>query len=173
MPVIPCAPQTPVFGIVTFSVSEFLATYPEFTGFATGTAPDQTSPILSQNFSIAEIFLNNSCCSRVRDANRRLLLLYLLTAHITYLGQGTNDGAGNVNPPPGIVGRVNTATEGQVSVGSEYNAPPSDTMAYFVQSKYGSLYWTLTANYRTFIYVPAPSDCGPSFPIVGGGCDGC
>lgn len=168
MPVIPCAPSAPVFGIVTFSVADFLAAYPEFTGLATGGPPPTVSPVLTMNFNIAELFLNNSCCSRVKDANKRELLLNLLVAHITYLNQGTNDGAGNVNPPPGVVGRIATATEGQVTVGAEWSAPPSDTQAYFIQSKYGALYWTLTAVYRTFVYVPAPDapwgpwggDCG-------------
>jgi hypothetical protein len=166
MPVIPCAPSTPVLGIAQFSAAEFVAAYPEFAGFGVGGPPPTSAPIPAQNFTTATLLLANSCGSRVVDANQRLSLLYLLTAHITFMMNGTNDGAGNVTPAPGIVGRINTATEGAVSVGSEFAAPPNATQAYFIQSRYGALYWTLTARYRTAIWI-APARGG-----YGGGC-GC
>lgn len=176
MPVVPCATVSPVFGLVSFEPNAFVLLYPEFAGFVTDTTPPGVSSVLSQNFTLATMFLNNTCGSRVQDANQREQLLDLLVAHITFMNQGSNDGAGTTVPPPGIVGRVNTATEGAVSVGAEISAPPSASMAYFAQSKYGFLYWTLTAKYRTFIYVP-PCD-GPQYgplgygPGWGGGC-GC
>ncbi len=160
MSVIPCAPSTPVLGIVTFTPAEFVAAYPEFTGI--------TNAAMTQNFSIAQLLLNNSCGSRVRDANNRQTLLFLLVAHLTLLSSGSNDGAGNVQPPVGIVGRIDTATEGAVSVSAQFDAPPNASLAYFEQTKYGALYWVLTARYRNFMYVAPPSNGG----YYGGGC-GC
>ena len=90
------------------------------------------------------------------DANQRQFLLYLLTAHIAAIAQGTNDGSGNITPPLGIVGRINNASEGDVSVSSEWQAPPNASQAYFTQTKYGAQYWTMTARYRTALFVPAP-----------------
>jgi hypothetical protein len=231
MPVNPCTTVQPVFGVVSYSAAEFLASYPEFTGINSA-APQS----LANDFTGATFLLNNTCCSRVRDANQRMFLLYLLTAHIATIFQGVNDGgvgspaftgvgsiagtvltvtqatqgalavgsalydgpAGtivpgtvisslgtgtggigtynlnvsqtvtsesfivpgvpNVSPPLGIVGRINQAAEGDVSVSSEWAAPPNANQAYFVQTKYGAQYWTMTARYRTAIFVPAPAD---------------
>ena len=156
MPVIPCpspAP-TPTPGVVQFSDTEFVEIYPEFTGISSGA--------VTNNFTGAQYMLNNSCSSRVYDANERLYLLYLLTAHLTFLQNGTNDGAGNVTPPPGIVGRIASATEGAVSVAAEFNVPDSTNNAYLSQTKYGAQFLQATAKYRTMLYVPAPGGvCGP------------
>jgi hypothetical protein len=160
MPVVPCTPVQPVFGIVTFDVDEFLASYPEFTGI---NAAQPTA--LPNDFVGATFLLNNTCCSRVKDANQRLCLLYLLTAHIAAIFQGTNDGAGNVSTPLGIVGRINNAAESDVSVSSEWQAPPNANQAYFVQTKYGAQYWTMTAKYRTALFVAAPT--GAYDPLAG------
>lgn len=236
MPVNPCTTVAPVFGVVSYSAAEFLASYPEFTGI-NNAAPAS----LANDFVGATFLLNNTCCSRVQDANQRMFLLYLLTAHLAAIHQGTNDGgvlapsfagsvsiagsvaavvsvtsgalavgnslydgpsvggglvipgtavilsqstgtpggvgnyvltatlgtvapenmivAGvpNVSPPLGIVGRINNASEGDVSVASEWAAPPNASQAYFIQTKYGAQYWTAVAKYRTAIFVPAPA----------------
>lgn len=167
MAVIPCATSTPVLGIVDFVPAEFVASYPEFTGFL-------ANACLPTNFSFAELLLNNTCSSRVRDANNRQTLLYLLVAHLTFLSNGTNDGGSPpiIAPPPGIVGRIDSATEGAVSVSAQFEAPPNANQAYFIQTKYGSLYWTLTARYRTAIYIAAPQSCGPWGGPPAGSC-GC
>jgi hypothetical protein len=129
--------------------------YPEFTGINTA-----MPAALTNNFATAQLLLNNSCGSRVRDANQRLLLLYVIVAHLTLLLQGSNDGAGNVQPPVGLVGRIASAAEGAVNVASEFDAPPNASLAYFAQTKYGVLYWTATARFRTFVYM-TPDSCGP------------
>ncbi len=242
MPVNPCpspAPQ-PVFGVVTYSAVEFLAAYPEFTGIN-----NATPQALANDFVGATFLLNNTCQSRVQDANQRMFLLYLLTAHLATIHQGLNDGgvlapaftgvgsitttvltvtqatqgalavgaslydgpAGtiipgtviaslgsgtgglgtynlnvsqtvlsesfivpgvpNVAPPLGIVGRINQAAEGDVSVSSEWQAPPNANQAYFVQTKYGADYWTFTARYRLGLFVAAPP--GAYNPLAGYG----
>ncbi len=241
MPVNPCAPVQPTYGIVEFSAAEFLASYPEFTGI------NNASPTsLANDFVGATFLLNNTCCSRVQDANQRLYLLYLLTAHIATIFQGTNDagigspvfsgvgsiagtvltvtaanqgalavgqslydtpagpivpgtviaslgtgtggigtynlnvsqtvasesflvpGVPNISPPLGIVGRINNAAEGDVSVSSEWSAPPNASQAYFVQTKYGAQYWTMTARYRTAQFIPAPASAYNPLPGLGG-----
>lgn len=164
MPVIPCTSTPPVFGVVQFDPAAFIVAYPEFTAIPSGA--------LTRNFGIATLLLDNSCHSRVRDANKRETLLSILVAHVTTIENGTNDGAGNVQPPLGLVGRINSATEGAVTVASEFNAPPSASQAYFLQTKYGALYWATTARYRTFVYVPAPDSCDTG-PLGWGGNRGC
>lgn len=159
MPVTPCTSTPPVHGVVTFDPAAFKVDYPEFEGIDAG--------VLGRNFTRATLQLNNSCGSLVCDANVRELMLELLVAHITMLNQGTNDGAGNVNPAQGVVGRVASATEGSVSVAAEYDAPPNANQAYYIQTKYGAEFWTATARFRTMRYV-LPQDNGPIGPIFRG-----
>lgn len=157
MPVVPCpvpAPQ-PVHGIVQFDAAEFAAAWPDFVGLCDG----QTAGA----FSLATLILNNSCDSAVCDANQRMALLYMLTAHITFLAYGTNDGMGNVVPPPGVVGRIASASEGSISVQTAYSTEVSQSEAWFIQSKYGAMFWQVTSPFRTMHYIGAP-DSGPNGP---------
>lgn len=165
MPVVPCPtprPQ-PVLGIVVFDGPEFVALYPEFTGLTNG--------VMQNAFNDAQFLLSNSCCSAVRDANQRLILLYKLTAHVLFLGTGTNDGAGNTTTPQGIVGRIDSAAEGSVSVSAQYNAIVGESEAFFIQSPYGASFWQMTASYRTALYIgpPAFGPNGPGLDVFLGG----
>ena len=157
MPVVPCpSPCPPITpGVVQFSAAEFVAQYPEFTGL--------TNAAMLRGFNDAQFLLDNSCGSMVQDANLRLILLYTLTAHCCLIDAGTNDGAGNVTPPQGIVGRIDNASEGSVSVSASYNDEVTQSEAYFIQTKYGAKFWQQTAPYRTMHYVGAPS-IGPNAP---------
>lgn len=141
----PCVSSPPVHGVVIFDPAAFIIFYPEFAGVTAG--------LLTRNFNHAALQLDNSCGSVVRDATKRETLLGMLTAHITLLNNGTNDGAGNVTPPYGVVGRVAQATEGSVSVGVEFNAPPNASQAWLIQTKYGAEYWAATARYRSMRYI--------------------
>lgn len=156
MPIAPCTPSTVTRGIVTFDPTIFKGIFPEFDTVA--------DPALSQNFAWATIMLNNGCCSRVQDAVIREAMLNQLTAHITALNQGVNG-----EPPQGIVGRVNAVAQGSVNVSSEFNAPPNPSQAYFIQTKYGALYWQMTLPWRSMQYQPAPQAlCVGPFTGYGG-----
>lgn len=169
MTIAACPPSTtPIPGVVVFDQAEFLALYPQFS---------TVSAALAGNFALATLQLNNSCCSRVQDANARQTLLYLLTAHITRLINGENGVL-----PAGVVGRINAASEGSVSVSADMGNQQAQA-AYYMQTQYGALFWQSTASYRTFAYVPAPQvnygfpgDLyqygGPGFGGGGPGCCG-
>lgn len=168
MPVVPCTNTPPVIGEVVFDPPTFVALYPEFTGLPNGA--------MVQSFALATLQLVAGCSSRVLDANQRELLLDLLTAHILFLSNGSNDGAGSVTPPPGVVGRVSDATEGSVSVSAQFEGPAA--AQYYLQTKYGAQYWAATARYRTMLYVPGPAigyqgvaNAGPWWG--NGGCGAC
>lgn len=165
MPVAPCPVPCPpvVTGIVIFSPTEFVGLWPEFTGITNGA--------MQNAFNEAIYLCDNSCGSIVHDAQKRLVLLYLLTAHLLFLNVGTNDGQGNVTPPQGIVGRIANATEGSVSVAAEYSSNVTQSEAFFIQTKYGAQFWQLTAQARTFRYAGAPlsGPNGPAYPFGWGG----
>lgn len=165
MSVAPCAPVVVTRGIVVFEPAVFKAQYPAFATIS--------NTVLQTDFDIATLFLNNSCCSVVKDGIVRERLLYMLVAHIAALLQGENG-----KPPSGIVGRVDKASEGTVSVSAAYVNDMSMSEAYFAQTPYGVMFWTATAGYRAFHYVPAPlNGCigrGPGFYGPGyGGPGGC
>lgn len=146
MSVTPCPPNTPIArGVVVFDPTAFKAAYPSFVTLA--------DTVLQQAFALATLQLNNSCSSRVKDATTRELLLGLLVAHIAALTYGENG-----QPPRGIVGHVNHAQEGSVSVGAGVGVMATG-QAYYMQTQYGAMYWQATARYRTMRYIPAPPVC--------------
>lgn len=165
MPVVPCPTPCPpiVKGIVQFLASEFVAAWPQFAGLTNGS--------MAQQFIYATLLLNNSCASAVQDANQRLELLYMLTAHLCILNVGTNDGAGSVSPAQGMVGRIASAGQGSVNVASEYSSSVTQTEAYYIQTQPGALFWEATSGYRIMVYVGAPTvgPNGPGFPWLGDG----
>lgn len=165
MSITPCPPQTPVTtGVVVFDPATFKVAFPSFATVA--------DPALSMAFQLATLQLNNSCGSRVCDAAVRELLLNLLVAHIAALTYGENG-----NPPSGLVGRVNRAQEGSVSVGTDFGTMVYG-QAYYAQTQWGAMYWQSTARFRTMVYIPAPVVCADlgvnGYPYNGyGGNDGC
>lgn len=149
--------------MVVFVPADFIAAFPAF-----ATVP---TPALSMSFALATTQLSNGCGSRVRDANLRETLLNLLTAHVTALKDGQNG-----QPPPGIVGRVDKATEGSVSVSAAMDTSGVYGKDYYAQTQWGLLYWQATARFRAGVYIAAPLTCadmngGLGFgPNGGGGC---
>lgn len=125
---------------VVFLVAEFKTQYPAFT-----TVDDSA---LAFDFDIATLFLTNSCCSVVRNLEKRKKLLYMLTAHVAALLQGENG-----KPPKGVVGRVASATQGSVTATLQYATQMTMSEAYFAQTQYGAMFWMASAKLRTMRYV--------------------
>src|SRR5208282_6034259 len=84
----------------------------------------------------------------VCDANQQTLLLNLLTAHIAQLFAPAKNG----QSPSTLVGRINTASEGSVSVGAEFPATPA--ASWYITTQYGAAYWQLMLPFRTARYLP-------------------
>jgi hypothetical protein len=151
MTVGPCPPDTqPQHGVVVLSLTDWRALYPEFAGLS--------DVQITAAFNGATLHMSNSCRSIVCDAAKREVLLYLLTAHVAFLRFGKNDGAGNVTPAPGVVGRISGAHEGSVSVQVQLDGN-NQTRAWYAQTQYGLEFWDATARYRTFRYVPPVVRC--------------
>lgn len=154
MTIAACPPSTPVTpGVVVFNAAEFRDIYPEFAGAA--------DAALSVNFSLSTLNLSNCCGSVVADPAVRQSLLYLLTAHISLLFTPCT---ANNNQPPGMVGRISSASEGSASVSAEFPTTPES--AWFMQTKYGAQFWQITSVVRTMHYIAPPSQCGgPAGPF--------
>lgn len=125
---------------VVFDPSNFKLIYPSF-----ATVPDV---VLNNYFAEATLYIDNTDNSFVQDIGQRALLLNLLVAHIAALRSGENGQA-----PNGMVGRISSASQGSVSISSEYGSS-SEMGNWFNQTRFGAEFWMLTAKYRTFRYVP-------------------
>lgn len=127
--------------IVVFDPAAFKAAYPEFL-----TVSDARCEAM---FAMAaQAILDNTDNSPVMDLLYRTQLFWLLVAHLLTLFAVGADGSERP------VGRVDSATEGTVSVGFAYELPQGSAMsAWFNQTKYGALYWMMTAQFRSVRYV--------------------
>ena len=126
---------------VVFDPAAFKAAYPEFSA-----VPDAT---LNGYFVRSQLFLANQDFP-VQDEDKRLMLFWLLVAHIAQLSGALNPGG-----IPGPVGRTSSATEGSVSVSLEFNATMG--ASWFTQTSYGASFWAATAYLRSFRYVARPT----------------
>lgn len=124
---------------VVFDPAAFKVAYPEFAAV--------DNAVLQSCFDQATLYLSNSDCSPVQDLTKRQALLWMLTAHIATL-RGYGPGTGRA----GVVGRVSSATEGSVSISTEYGVPGSAT--WFSQTPYGANFWEATLYLRSFRYRP-------------------
>ena len=119
-------------------------------GLTTGTAKWPWWLILV----IAVFWLIWSCGDRPQgmsvfiDIPQRQLLLGLLTAHIAKLFAPING-----VPSPDFVGRLASASEGSVSTSFDFPGVTPNS-AWYMQTKYGAMYWAMTARYRSMRYVP-------------------
>lgn len=130
--------------------------YPEFASL---------SEALAQSyFEEAGLYHANDGTGPVTDETQQKLLMYLVMAHIA-LRYATINGVG----PTPLVGVLNHASEGSVSVGTQLNASPG-SMQWWVQTKYGFDYWAATAQFRTMRYRAGPQRYfGPIYPTGPGG----
>ncbi len=137
---------------VTFDFTEWTTMFPEFAA---------TNPTTAQTwFNRASFLAGNQTCNPLYGVTDMLkTAIYLLTSHIAWLNaprDATGVPASSGQPPPPVVGRINTATEGSVSMGADMgdaNAG-SPSQAWYMQTKYGAEYWAMTACVRTARYVP-------------------
>lgn len=130
-------------GVVIFDPAAFKLRYPEFSSV--------DDALLQQYFTQATIYLDNTDFSRVSDLAVRAMLLNMLVAHITFLYSGANG-----QSPSGLVGRIDSASEGSVSVHADMPGVTANS-AWYMQTKYGADYWNATAPFRTFQYISGHS----------------
>lgn len=126
---------------VTFNYAAWAVQFPEFSNLS----EDQAT----MYFTIATTLHRNDGGGPVSTAATQTQLLNYVTAHLAFLYSGTA-----ASPASPLVGRITNATEGSVSVQTDYGANIPQNMAFWIQSKYGATYWAMTAPYRTMRYVP-------------------
>jgi hypothetical protein len=128
--------------VFIFIPETFQEQFPEFT--------KQAPAVLMNYFTMACGILDNTDRSRVEDIPQRGLMLSLLTAHCTLIFGGDNDSA-----PGQQVGRVSSAGEGPVNVKLDMGENTTNK-AWYEQTKYGAIYWRISAPYRSALYIAPP-----------------
>jgi hypothetical protein len=135
-------------GVVTFNYDEWVAAYPELSGVS--------APAAQGYFDIATTICANKL-NPVPTPDALKALLYMLTSHVATLFSSVTAGGASPSTPPG---RISNATEGSVSATFDYKA--SENAQWFLQTKYGALFWQATVALRSFRYVPkGPFSGGP------------
>lgn len=128
-------------GIAVWNYANWSLIFPELSAWT-------NSAQATQYWNEATMLLDNTACSPVKDVNQRTTLLNLLTSHICALRQPLGG-----EPSSQLVGRINQATQGSVTVQSEMNTAPGSDQ-YFSQTKYGAQYWQMSLPFRSARYAP-------------------
>lgn len=131
-------------GVVSFDYSAWATCYPTL-------AANVTSDQATCYFNMAQIYLDNTDRSVVRDVNERTTLFYLLIAHIAYLNLPAEQGGNGA----GTVGRAASGTRGSVSVSLDYPSSGSSSAvaSWLNQTQYGAMFWAAMLPYRQARYV--------------------
>lgn len=138
---------------VTFSFQTWVAMFPEFSALT----PAQGAAY----FMMATMICANSACNPINGDGNLAALLYWLTSHFAWLqspkdANGNPAASGQVNQ---LVGRISDATEGSVSVTTQWEMGGDATALekFLAQTKYGATYWAMTSQYRTARYLARPT----------------
>lgn len=144
---VPCASPP-----VTFDWATFTLLFPEFECL--------TEARVQQYFNMATMFVRNT------PGNPAICilpqLLNLVTAHIAWL-LSPKDSSGNPSltgsaSNAGLVGRISSATQGSVSVGTTLDGQPgSPSEQWYAQSQYGLLAFQAMAAFRVARYTVSPT----------------
>lgn len=135
----------PCGGVVAFNYAEWVVQYPEFSYVSAGQAQSFFNRVTIGGP------VDNTPSSPFQDLFERTILLNLATAHMAFLFAPSS----SPGQPRQLVGRINNATEGSVSVQTEYMVPSGDALeAWWNQSPYGAEYYASTQRFRAAFYVP-------------------
>jgi hypothetical protein len=152
-----------VAAVVTYSYATWTGMFPEFSGC--------TDAQGLGFFNRATLMFTNTQGNPAFCDGNMEALLYLLTSHVAWLN-APRDASGNPaasgQPAPSVVGRISNASEGSVSVATEWNGSGSPSQAWFLQTRYGAEFWQATAQYRAARYQARPTVVGDvAFPGPG------
>ncbi len=126
--------------IVQFDLAQWRLMYPQFSNV---TDQQLQGPV----WLLATQYCRNDGGSPVNDPTLLSEMLNLMVAHVAQLLYGSA-----TQPVSPLVGHISSATEGSVSVTSEFPVTPGN--AWFVQTSYGAAYWQLILPFRLARPVP-------------------
>lgn len=141
---------------VTYSYADWIASFPEFAGCS----EPQGQAYFNRAATIFANDLANPAYAAQGAAGFKIVF-YMLVSHVAWLN-APRDASGNPSatgqPASPIVGRINSASEGSVSVQADMgdaNAG-SPSQAWYMQTRYGAEFWAATALQRAATYMANP-----------------
>lgn len=134
---------------ITFNFQQWSALFPEFSS----TVNEVQAGLY---FAVVGSLHRNDGNGPVNDPATQTNMMYLALAHLCFLYLGTN-----AQPATQLVGRITSAAEGSVNVQTDYGQNVDQSQAFWIQTKYGALYWQMSNPYRRMRYYP-----GSGFPGV-------
>lgn len=139
---------------VVFNYATWIAMFPLF------------SPLTTEQgqgyFNLACLVCANNACNPANADGNLATLLYLLTCHFAWLNcpkDPNGNPAATGQAASALVGRISNASEGTVSVQTEWPMDGSATAQekFLAQTEWGAAYWAATAQYRTARYLAMPT----------------
>lgn len=140
---------------VVFDFNTWIGLFPEFGALT----PGQGAAYFMR---ATGSFVGNQTSNPAFCDGRLPYLCYLGTSHVAWLScpkDANGNPAATGTPASPLVGTINSAAEGSVNVGLEFNIG-QDTgalQAYLSQTKYGVEYLAAIATYRTARYLARPT----------------
>jgi Protein of unknown function (DUF4054) len=125
--------------LVVFNPVYWVATYPEFAGIVSTTAPVY--------FQRAGLYLDLNSTRFIRDLNIMSVLAHMVAAHLAELFDASSARGGTQ-----AVGRI-SGGEGSVKVNLDMGKTSSSKEAWFRQTKYGAEFWEASGPYRGMRYL--------------------
>ena len=116
---------------ITFDPNAWAAAYPQFSNLTSATITGVVLPL-------ATVYCRNDGGGPICDINMQTQALWLMVAHVAQILFGST--TQNASP---LVGRVTNASEGSVSVASDWPKSDSVTDAWLSQTPYGVAFLAL------------------------------
>lgn len=135
---------------ITFNYTNWALLFPQFSNL-------NETQVTTLVLPLAEQYCRNDGGGPVTTASTQTNLLNLMVAHVAQLLFGST-----TQPLSPLVGRINNASEGSVSVGTDFPTTPNN--AWFLQTQFGAAFWQASAPYRTMRYIPGPRRCFNPWP---------
>lgn len=129
---------------IVFDYAAWAVLFPQFSNLTS----DQVTTLV---LPLAEQYCRNDGGGPVSSAAIQTTLLNLMVAHVAQLLFGST-----TQPVSPLIGRLDSASEGSVSLHADFPSAASATEAWFLQTQYGAMFWAATAAYRTMRYMPGP-----------------
>lgn len=130
----------PVVPRVTITYAQWIALYPTFGKTVNDAAYDGVL------WPYAQVLCRNDWASPVPTNDLLTQLLGVLMAHIAQLLYGSTGAPANTQ----LVGRISSAAEGSVNVSTEF--PLTQSNAWYNQTQWGAMYWTMIKPFRLGVY---------------------
>lgn len=139
---------------VTFDYETWVTMFPTFANLT----PQQGQAY----FNLATMICANDVCNPANTCGLLTNLLYLLTCHMAFLNcpkDANGNPAATGDPASTLVGRISNASEGSVSVQTDYPLDGNSTAIekFLSQTQWGVQYWAMTSQFRTARYAALPT----------------